>query len=180
VGVFTPKAISWPAMVAVIEDCRRHLHVGRFVIRWHPSMLESPRLADALGDLSGIVESPRSASLPEVAQQCDWVIADENSNVHLPVLKLGIPTVAVKALGLYPESRSDLYGFIANRIVFGSVTSVREVRADALSAFFAGDWSDRFRRYDASYLRPEGAIGDEVRRAVWGLFEPSSPQVTGA
>ena len=44
-----------------------------------------------------------SAALPDVARRCDWVIADENSNVHLPVLKLGIPTVVVKGLGLYPR-----------------------------------------------------------------------------
>ena len=62
----------------------------------------------ALGDLSGIEESPMGAALPDVARRCDWVIADENSNVHLPVLKLGIPTVVVKGLGLYPESRADM------------------------------------------------------------------------
>ena len=74
---------------------------------------------------------------PAVARQCDWVVADENSNVHLPVLKLGIPTVAVRNLGLYPESRSDLYGFAASGILFPPVRSIRDVRAEALVAFFS-------------------------------------------
>src|SRR5688572_29110765 len=59
---------------------------------------------------TSVSEYPGSAPFHEIAQQCDWVIAAENSNVHLPLLKLGIPTVAVTGLGLYPRSRSDLYG----------------------------------------------------------------------
>jgi hypothetical protein len=170
IGIFTPKAISWPVLAASIEDCRRHFSARQIVIRWHPNMLEPPRLDRVLQDLAGIVESPRAAPLPDVARQCDWVIADENSNVHLPVLKLGIPTVAMKSLGLYPASRSDLYGFAAGGIVFPPVTSIRDVQADALVAFFSEGWPARFQQYDASYLRPGGTIGSEVRGAIWGLF----------
>ena len=108
-----------------------------------------------------------------MARQCDWVIADENSNVHLPVLKLGIPTVAVTRLGLYPESRSDLYGFAANGVIFPPVSSIRDVQAEALIAFFSEGWPARFQQYDASYLRPQAAISGEVRRATWRLFEDS-------
>jgi hypothetical protein len=86
-------------------------------------------------------------------------------------MKLGIPTVAVRGLGLYPQSRSDLYGFIANKIVPPPVASIREVDADALAAFFTDDWPCRFRRYDASYLRPTADIGSEVREAVLGVIE---------
>ena len=100
IGIFAPKAVSWNTLAAVIDDCRRHFNARQIVIRWHPSMLELPRLSRRLGDLSGIVESPRTATLSDVARQCDWVIADENSSVHLPVLKLGIPSFAVKQLGV--------------------------------------------------------------------------------
>jgi hypothetical protein len=169
VGLFPPKALSWDRLAAIVGECRQHFHARRIVIRWHPSMLAPPRLADVLTDLSDIVESPRDASLPEVAGQCDWVVADENSNVHLPVLKLGIPTVAIRGLGLYPPSRSDLYGFIANRIVFPPVRSVRDVDADALIAFFSDAWAVRFEHYDASYLRSGSEIGHDVRHAVLRL-----------
>jgi len=177
IGIFTPKAIAWPKLAAIVDDCRRHFHARQMVIRWHPSMLQPARLTDALDDLSGIVESPRSASLEEVARQCDWVVADENSNLHLPVLKLGIPTVAIKNLGLYPASHADLYGFVANGIIFPSVASVRDVEPDALMAFFSGSWSARFEQYDASYLRSREAVGRDIRQAVWALFEEVTSEV---
>jgi hypothetical protein len=102
------------------------------------------------------------------------VVADENSNVHLPVLKLGIPTVAVRGLGLYPPSRSDLYGFVAARIVFPAVVSIREVEPDALETFFSGCWPARFAQYDASYLRSWDDIGSLVRTAILRLFDDAA------
>ena len=176
IGVFLPKAVSWPTLAAIIDDCRHHFRARKIVIRWHPSMFEVPQLARVVEDLSGIVETPKSALLPDVAQQCDWVVADENSNVHLPVLKLGIPTVAVRNLGLYPEDRSDLYGFAASGVLFPPVRSIRDVRPEALIAFFSESWVSRFKEYDASYLRPPRAIGREVREAIWQLFEGAKPE----
>ena len=177
IGIFPPKALSWRALAAIVEDCRRHYRASRIVIRWHPSMLESPRLAHRIVDRSGIEEYPGSALFHEVAQQCDWVIAAENSNVHLPLLKLGIPTVAVKGLGLYPRSRSDLYGFIEHGIVFPPVDSIRDLRPDDFAAFFSDCWVTRFKQYDASYLLPPGAIESEVRRAIHRLLSAASAEV---
>jgi hypothetical protein len=171
IGIFAPKALSWTTLAAVVDDCRQHFGARQIVIRWHPSRLDPARLLHSLGDLSGIEESPMTAALPQVASRCDWVIADENSNVHLPVLKLGIPTIAVKRLGLYPESRSDMYGFAAAGIVFPPVESVRDVRLDELQSFFDGAWVDRFRTFDASYLRSSAEVSAEVRDAIWQLFE---------
>ena len=180
IGLFTPKAVSWPKLTAVIADCRQRFRARQIVIRWHPSMLEPPRIARFLEDLSGIVESPRTATLPEVARQCDWVVADENSSVHLPVLKLGIPTIAVKNMGLYPETRADLYGFVANEVIFPPVSSICDVPPDAFIAFFSAGWPVRFQQYDASYLRPQGVIGHEVRRAIWRLVEGAPSRATCA
>jgi hypothetical protein len=171
IGIFAPKALSWTTLAAIVEDCRQHFDARQVVIRWHPSRLDPARHLHMLGDLSRIEESPVGAALPDVARRCDWVIADENSNVHLPVLKLGIPTVAVRKLGLYPESRSDMYGFAAAGIVFPPVASIRDLRAEEFKAFFADGWVERFREYDASYLRSQDEIGAEVRRAVWRLVE---------
>jgi hypothetical protein len=171
IGIFPPKALSWKALAAIVDDCRSYCHASRIVIRWHPSMLESPRLAQRLADRTGISEYPGSSPFYEVARQCDWVIAAENSNVHLPLLKLGIPTVAVTGLGLYPRSRSDLYGFIEHGIVFPPVDSIRDLRADEFAAFFSDCWVTRFKQYDASYLLPPGAIENEVRRAIRQLLD---------
>lgn len=180
IGIFAPKALSWTTLASIVEDCRRRFSARQIVIRWHPSRLDPARHLHRLGDLSGIEESPMSAALPDVARQCDWVIADENSNVHLPVLKLGIPTVAVKRLGLYPESRADMYGFAAGGIVFPPVASVRDVEPQAFKAFFADGWVDRFRQYDASYLRPEDDVAAEVRQAVWRLFDEAPAKASCA
>jgi len=180
IGIFAPKAVSWPTLEAIIVDCRHRFGARQIVIRWHPSRLDPARHLHALGDLSGIEESPMGAALPDVARRCDWVIADENSNVHLPVLKLGIPTVAVKRLGIYPQSRSDMYGFAAAGIVFPAVSSIRDVEADAFKAFFGGGWASRFRQYDASYLRPQDEIGGEVQAAIWSLFDARSAEATYA
>ncbi len=180
IGIFTPKAVSWPTLSAIIADCRQYLHARQIIIRWHPSMIEPPKLDHVPGGATGIVESSPSATVWEVAAQCDWVIADENSGVHLPVMKLGIPTVAIKHLGLYPDSRSDLYGFAANAIVFPPLDSIRDLNAAALASFFKGDWPARFQKYDAAYLRPEKTMGAEVQRAIWQLFEPQPSNATCA
>jgi hypothetical protein len=166
VGIFAPKATNWPAFAKVIDDCRAVFGARRVVIRWHPSRLDQARYLHLLSDRSGIEESPMSATLVEVARQCDWVVADENSNVHLPVLKLGIPTVVVKGLGLYPESRSDMYGFAAAGVVFPPVRSLRDLQSVAFKAFFDVAWTERFRQYDASYLRAPADVALEVRTAI--------------
>ncbi len=180
VGIFAPKALSWDTLAAIVEDCRRGFGARRIVIRWHPSRLDPASRLGTLGNVSDIEESPVTAALPDVARECDWVVADENSNVHLPVLKLGIPTVAVRRLGLYPESRSDMYGFAAAGIVFPAVASIRDVDAHRFAAFFADRWSERFTRYDASYLRPQDEIAADVRRSIWELFESTPTRTTYA
>jgi hypothetical protein len=175
IGIFTPKAISWPTLAAIIDACRRHYHPRQVIIRWHPSMIEEPRLYYVLHDRSGVIESPRGAALDDVARQCDWVIADENSNVHLPVLKRGIPTVAVGHLGIYPDSRADQYGFVAHGIILPPLRSVTDVDGDDLAAFFDEAWCRRFREYDASYLRPGDALAAEIRVAVRELLGLEQP-----
>jgi hypothetical protein len=180
IGIFAPKAVSWQTLAAVIADCRNYFRARRLVIRWHPSMLEQPRLSHRLSDMSGIVESPKTAKLADVARQCDWVIADENSSVHLPVLKLGIPSIAVKQLGRYPETRTDMYGLVRDRIVPPAVASIRDMEPEALAAFFSNGWVARFQRYDASYARPQATIEIEVRAAIERLRHGVAVESIGA
>jgi hypothetical protein len=179
IGIFAPKAVSWDTLASVIADCRRYFLARRIVIRWHPSMLEPPRLSHRLGDMSGIVETPKTANLADVARQCDWVIADENSSVHLPVLKLGIPSIAVKQLGRYPETRTDMYGLVRDGIVPPAVVSIRDVRPDALTTFFSNGWVTRFQQYDASYARPQTAIEMDVRAAIQRLGDGAALESSG-
>jgi hypothetical protein len=169
IGIFPPKAISWTTLAAVVDDCRRHFHARRIVIRWHPSMLEPPQLTRLFGHAQDIVETARRGTVQDAARQCDWVIGDENSNVHLPVMKLGIPTVAVRQLGVYSDRRSDQYGFAAAGVVYPPVEAVRDVEPKAVMEFFGACWATRFARYDAAYGRPQSAVGDDVRAAIDAL-----------
>jgi hypothetical protein len=171
IGIFTPKAVSWETLRTLVDDCRQQFAARRILIRWHPSMLEPPRLAEWVPDLTGVEEFPGSLPLADVARECDWVIADENSNVHLPVLRLGIPTVVVRRLGIYPPTRTDQYGFAAHGVVYPPVERLRELRLADVQAFFDDCWVTRFRRYDAGYLREADALGGDVRRAIWRVCE---------
>jgi hypothetical protein len=170
IGIFPPKAISWDTMAAVIEECRRHYQARHIVIRWHPNMLEPPQLTRLLGDVRDIVETPRSGTVQDAARQCDWVVGDENSNVHLPVMKLGIPTIAVRHLGVYSESRSDQYGFVASGIVYPPLDAIRDVDPQAVIAFYTTCWATRFARHDAAYFRSSAAVGADVQAAVRALI----------
>ena len=130
--------------------------------------------ADAQNAPTGIWKSRTEREIPTAPTPIIVVVNERKNNGDSnSVAKLStesdqahIPTVAVKSLGPYPESRSDLYGFFADRIIFPPVSSIRDVQADALAAFFSGDWPTRFEQYDASYLRPQSAIGSEVRREI--------------
>jgi len=174
IGFFTPKAVSWDTFAGVIDDCRRHFRARQILIRWHPSMIETPRLSHHIRDLSTIVETPRDATLEEIASRCDWVVADENSSVHLAVLKLGVPSIAVKQLGRYPQTRTDMYGLVRDGIVPPAVASIRDVQPDALAEFFSNGWVARFQRYDAAYARPHGSIQRDVRAAIERLRDRSA------
>jgi hypothetical protein len=94
------------------------------------------------------------------------VIADADSNVHLEVLKQGVPTIAVANFGIVPAERTDLYGFVANGVIPAPLPSLAALDPDSVMAFFGSGWSERFRRYDAAYLRADDAVTEEVRQAL--------------
>ena len=138
----------WPRSSTTAVALRR----PPIVIRWHPSMLDGP----ALDSLSTDRESSR---IPDRRvrrrwhDRCDWVIADENSNVHLPVLKLG-----------FRQSQSGIWGPIRRvaptcmdsspRHRLSAGASIRDRSGGRSKAFFSDGWAARFKQYDASYLRP--------------------------
>jgi hypothetical protein len=167
IGIFAPKVIVWPVFAEMIDDCRRHFQARAIVIRWHPSMLEDPALRTHLDDVSGIVETAATDSLASVAARCDWIVANASSNVHLQVLKMGIPTVAIRQIGVTSE---DLYGFVANRVVLPPVAALRQLSPDDAMSFYGQDWIARFRRYDAAYLKPESEVMAELRQALQNLL----------
>jgi hypothetical protein len=166
IGLFLPKETAWPVFTTLVQEARRTFGAKSLVIRWHPNMLERPRLERVLADLEGVSVCERGSSLEEDARRCDFVVADENSSVHLGVLKGGVPTVAIRGLAVFPEGQNDFYGFEAHRIVPPSLPSLAELRPEEVIRFYSAGWPERFRRYDASYLLPPGALDREVGAAV--------------
>jgi hypothetical protein len=176
IGFFTPKIMRWDAFAGVIRDCQQRFGARQILIRWHPNMLEEAQM-HLLDDPSNVVQTPRSASLGEVVAQCDWVIADENSNVNLEVLKRGIPTINVRGLSGLPADRSDIYGFVRNQIIFPPVDSIAAFDLAAAMEFYTGTWPERFRAYDATYLRDEEQVKQETRDAIANVIAKVVPGV---
>lgn len=175
IGLCLPKVVDWPILSAVVRDCREAFDAREVLIRWHPSMLELVESPIARASTAGATTTASGESLHDFALRCDWIVADANSNVHLQVLKLGIPTVAVDGLAVMAAGRSDLYGFCAHRILFPPVASLRDLSSATLEEFYGGDWPSRFTRYDAAYLqsasdmaaRATDAISRVIARSGW-------------
>lgn len=172
-GIFLPTQIRWETLRAIVAGLRQRYHPRRLRLRWHPNMLESRRLDLVTDDLAGIDISPKGTPLVEDAQRCHFVIADENSNVHLAVLKAGVPTLAIEGIGVHPPDMVDHYGFIRNGIIPPLVPSLDALVPDDVAAFYGQGWKDRFRYYDGGYMQRQEDIDREVGRAireVSGLF----------
>ena len=174
IGIFPPKVVAWPVLSSIIDDCRRTFGARQVIIRWHPSMIGSRKLVSTVSDVSGIVETPQATALPDVAAQCDWVVADAGSNVHLQVLKMGIPTIAVVGMGVH---HADQYGFVAARVVFPPIASLRDLPLCEAMTFYSGEWAARFQRYDASYLRAADALSAGLNDAIDAVLQdrPARP-----
>jgi hypothetical protein len=175
IGLCLPKVVAWPVLSDIVRDCRDVFDARDVLIRWHPSMLELAASPIARESTAGATAAVPGESLRDFALRCDWIVADANSNVHLQVLKLGVPTVAVDALGVMAAGRSDLYGFCAHGILFPPVAALRDLSSAKLEAFYGGDWPTRFTRYDAAYLqsatdmaaRATNAITRVIARSGW-------------
>ena len=173
IGIFASKVVCWPQFIRLIEDCRSQFKPKKILIRWHPNMLGRSKLSSELADVSDVVETESTLTLQEVASQCDWVIADENSNVNLGVLKAGIPIVPMKEFSVLPESRSDLYGFVENAVIPEPVKTVRGISLERLAQFYSQDWAQRFGRYDASYSGSPELLAEQARGEILRVLSRS-------
>ena len=170
IGIFTPKALSWPTLAAIVDDCRDHFHARQIVIRWHPSMLEPPRLGQLLDDRSrhrrvaaAAAAAGRGAAVRLGDRRREQQRAPAGAEAGHPDGR------RARASGVYPASRSDQYGFVGQRrrVSAGGIDP-RSRTPRPLSRSSPTGWPTRFEQYDASYLRPPDAIGGEVRRAIRG------------
>jgi hypothetical protein len=170
IGIFAPKAVGWDAFTRIITDCHQRFPGCKILIRWHPNMLGEPRLGELRGR-PDVIETPASAKVGEIVGQCDWGIADENSNVVLDMLKRGVPVLTVQNLTTLPPERGDLYGFLRNAIVFPQVSSIAALDIPSAMKFYTGAWAERFASYDASYLRDPADVKRSIVTSVARLLD---------
>lgn len=163
IGIFLPKIVSHPVLARAIDDLRQRFRARAILVRPHPDMIG--------GDVASGVRAPGvevtsgREPLERVAAGCDFVVASIDSNVHLPVLRAGIPTVAVAGLRAGPGADGDLFGFRSGRIVFFT-SSIGDLDLASAQRFYAGDWVTRFRQFDAAYLRTGTEVSAEVVTAL--------------
>ena len=98
--------------------------------------------------------------------------------MHLQLLKVGVPTVAVARIGVHAPDRTDAYGFVASRVVFPPVPSITGLSVPDAVRFYGDGWEKRFAQFDAAYLRDEAAIVAEVRAAIEKLANASRERPT--
>jgi hypothetical protein len=166
VGLFPPKGVAWGKLARVIADCRHELGARAILIRWHPNSLDRDRLAEVLEDRSGVIETTGLESLADVARRCDFVIADPNSNVHLPVWKAGVPTIPLTGLGEDTGPDTDMYGFARSGMMPAPVHAIADLDLERLRRFYDAGWADRMSRFDAAYLRDAQTLETEARVAL--------------
>ena len=103
------------------------------------------------------------------------MITDECSNASLGVLKAGIPVLPLSEFSVFPDSRSDMYGFAKNKVIPQPVTTVRGVSLEQLAQFYSKDWAQRFERYDASYSVSAELLVEQARKEILRVMSTSQP-----
>jgi hypothetical protein len=169
IGVFLPKEVDVDALRAQLVGAQRRFSPARILIRPHPNFL-APRSLDGL-DVPGLpIELLAANATPgDDAARCDWVVADETSNVALAVLKAGVPCVVTRGLVPRFEGGSDLYGFVAAGLA-PFCESLAELDQERAARFFDAGWEQRFRRWDAGFGLDRAEIESGVRQAVLGVL----------
>lgn len=165
IGLFLPKEVAWPVLEDIVHAVRTQFPPARLLIRRHPNMLEHPRLARELTNADDIEWAEPGESLADSSRRCDFVLADQASNVHLGVLRSGTPCIPVA--GLSAVESADRLGLIRSGVLPPPWSGGTASRAAWAEHFAAADWAERFCQYDASYLRDsallEQKIGERIR-----------------
>ena len=169
-GVFASLLVDWRQLGRRIEQLRAATEASSILLRLHPNTtIRDPDWAAHVDLRPADRVSDGARVLLADAADCDLVVAG-NSSCHLSVLKHGVPTVQVPDLDVVPH---DFYRFRIDRIV-PFVDDPNALDLAGITAFYGGDWPDRFALYDAGYPGRDNAArrdaADALRRLA-GLPE---------
>jgi hypothetical protein len=171
VGIFLTALTDLAILRQTLEKIKKECNPKKILLRPHPVLLVAPNLAELTAE-SGISIS-KGRSIAQDIEECDLVIIG-NSSAHLEVLSSGKPTIYLPGLDSLPD---DYYNFCSTRVVFRySLTNA--IRVEAIREFYSNDWPERFRYYDASYLKSRREFDKSVREAVLEVVAPSCSEVS--
>lgn len=162
-GIFLTSPLDQEGLQRTIESALKVLPIGEILIRPHPTLMLSPDLSE-LATRYPEVSVPSGLTLAESIARCDLVIAS-NSNVHLEVVRAGVPSVYVRELDFLDD---DYCGFVARGIVprvSPEKLSLREIRE-----FFGDGWIARFRQFDPAYLEDPEKVREALRGSLAQLI----------
>ena len=168
VGIFISAPVDQSGLRAAVLWIKKQLQPKHILIRPHPVAMLSPDLTPLVRDVPEVTVMT-GATLDHCIEQCSLVFSG-NSNVHLDVLKAGVPTAFMPRLD---TTVADYYGFVAGRIVPGFDTEA-QINIQAIIDFYSGTWPERFRKFDVAYLEAPEVAAQRVCEGVSNFLQSSS------
>ncbi len=131
------------------------------LIRQHPVTLVHHDLRRLQRRYPNVIITRDTLLLSDI-ERCNWIISG-GSNVHLQILKYGVPSVYVSSLEPLPY---DYKHFVRSGII-PAVEDIGRLTPDDIRTFYADPaWQDRFRYFDGGYGMPKDATLRTVRQAA--------------
>lgn len=168
VGLFLSAPVDQAGLSGTIEALERRFPDSKLLLRPHPVLFLSPDFRE-FQRRHPRLEVIAGATLDYCIRACDIVFSG-NSNVHLEVLKLGVPSLYRPRLDTIPE---DYYGFVASEIVLRA-DDISALDLSAVESFYSHQWPGRFKRYDAGYLEDPLAQRSELAQRVRAFLNRGS------
>lgn len=170
IGIFTPKTLNWEIFNSIINECLFDLNAKEILIRWHPSLLDHKSIKSIIVSDGRVKDTPTNYTAAQVADYCDWIITDANSNVHLDVLRIGKPTISIQGLRPLRHENNDIYEFVSNGLIFPPAKCIKEIDLKDASIFYSGEWCNNLKYYDANYLKPKENYVIAHRNAIANML----------
>lgn len=163
VGVFLSGYIKPESFRLLLENLSKYSNIEQIYVRPHPLKEANPDLS-ILSEFSKIIIDT-NARVTTTAKVCDLVIAG-SSGVHVEVLKAGVPVLYWED---FDTVGPDYYSFIQYGIVL-EIKDINTINWQEVKNFYNQDWSDRFQKFDYSYLRTKTEIHNNIKENLEQLL----------
>ncbi len=165
VGIFLTALTDKEVLERLLLSIRDLLLPSQIVLRPHPVQIVNHDFSDGFASGIEVVLSKNNSLLNDISR-CDLIFIGDSS-VHLEVLKAGKPTVYVPLLDRIYD---DYYGFWEKRITY-RLEDFGTISLNEIIDFYSGDWNNRFRYYDPTYLKESVLSNVEIRQSISNLID---------